>query len=328
MCQLLIRNSGIGLLHLQATPEDRWVAVTPTEISLAPGPPLKISVRISLAGLEGGAHSTGITFTGARIRAQAKVHFQLPFERILAPSLIDLGEQRVGQTLAVSVRLCNSGSDRVRLELHPHDPWLRVRAASVDLLPREIVEVPLQIELPPELYGPVATTLRLEGRTFRHTVTIRLVAGKVVLVANPQLQFLGFLNPGAERALVLQLTNEGNLCAEIGDLHFPGPLEVWIRRQTISPGATVQLIGRVRMNARESGKPIQAAARLDEKVVLRFSARVTRSRLPRIVGSLIAAGSLAMAIGLSLAGHRELGFVLAVCGLTIGGGIFAARIDK
>jgi hypothetical protein len=320
---LSVRNSGVGMLDLRAKPDDGRVTVTPGELTLAPGPPTKLAVAVSLDGLSGGDYSYGIQFTGNGGAGCANVRFRLPVEQIDAPDLIDLGNQLVGHPTGGAVRLRNTGPDRVTLAVRAEDLWVQPGVDTIEVQPGELIAIPFSMDLRQGFCGPVMTAIWLKGRTVQHKVVIRARASKIELIAIPHMLILGEMSPGEERAVVLQVANKGDLIAEIRDLHISGDLEVWVRRQTVQPGATVPLVGRVKMNARTVGKQVRAAVRLADETVVRFSAQVVRLRVPLIISGLLAVGGVAGGIALGATGSWALGGIVAVFSLIYGGVILA-----
>jgi len=98
---------------------------------------------------------------------------------------------------------------------------------------------------------------------------------------------------------------------------------VWVRRQTVQPGATVPLVGRVKMNARTVGKQVRAAVQLADEAVVRFSAQVVRLRVPLIISGLLAVGGVAGGIALGATGSWTLGGIVTAFSLIYGGVILA-----
>ena len=59
------------------------------------------------------------------------------------------------------------------------DPWVRSAAERVAVRPGEAVAVPFRVDLEDGAFGPVASAIRLEGRSVRHAVAVRAVARRV-----------------------------------------------------------------------------------------------------------------------------------------------------
>ncbi len=228
-----VRNSGVGLLKLRITPEDRRVKVNPSELTLAPGPPTKLAVMVPLDSLAGGNHSYAIHLTSNGGSACANFHFRLPIEKICAPSEIDLGEQLVERSAIDAVRILNAGPDDIQLLIHGEDHWVNPEVDSIAVKAGQIIAVPFRIQLRQGVSGPITSAIRIEGRTTHHRIAVHAIACRIELVSDPKTIDLKKMVRGEERPVVLQVSNRGDGVAELGDLHIPGDLEVWIRRQSI-----------------------------------------------------------------------------------------------
>jgi hypothetical protein len=314
---LSVRNCGVGMLHLRALSRDKRITVTPSEMTLAPGPPAKLAIAISLDGFEEGMHAYPIHFHSNGGRATANIQFRLPIERIDAPNSIDLGDQAVGRSTDEAVHLMNTGPDNIRLAVRSEDPWIQPQVNAIAVKAGEIFAVPFLINLRQGVSGLAKTAIWLEGRTFRHKISIHAMARRIELVALPKAVALGAMHPGKEKPFVLQVANRGDMAAEIHDLHIPGDLEIWIRRQTIQPGATVPLVGRVRMNSRAIGRQVASAVRISDETVVQFAALTGYKRTTRILTTLSGVTGVAAAAAFWVTGNWLMGVLVALFGLTI-----------
>jgi hypothetical protein len=313
---LLVRNNGVGMLNLRAIPRDRRVTVTPAELTLAPGPPAKLAVAVSLDGLSGGRYSYPIQFTSNGGTASASLKFRLPLEQIDSPSVIDLGDQLVGYPTDCAVHLMNTGPDDIKLAVRSEDSWLQPQAGKIAVKAGEIFAVPVRIHLRQGSSGLAKTSIWLEGRTLKRKVEIQVMARKIELIALPGVLELGVMFPGEERAFVIQIANRGDMAAEIHDIHVPGDLEIWVRRQTVQPGATVPLVGRVRMNSRTIGRQLGSAVRLRDETVVHFAAMIGHVRMPRILTALTGITGLTAGAAYWATGNWLIGVLAAMFGLT------------
>jgi hypothetical protein len=310
-----VRNVGVGWLTLRAESESPRLKVTPETVAVAPGPPVKLAVALVVDGLEGGSHAFGVRLSGNGCEARAVVRLRLPFEQIDAPSLIDLGDRLAGRSVGDSLRLRNTGPDPVILRVLADDAWVRPAVDQATVPPGETVAVPLWIELRPGMVGPAHTVVRVEGRSLRLNVALRVNAHKVDLVALPRVVELGKMVPREERTVTLRVENRGRLSVEIRETHISGDLEVRWSRLTLRPGETGTLTGQVRLNAKGVGKQVTADATLAEGTTARFTATVIRSKRRRI------AAALAAIVGLGA------GWVLgSTAGWVFGGLVAAAAV--
>ena len=323
-----VRNSGVGLLKLRITPEDTRVKVNPSELTLAPGPPTKLAVEVPLDGLTGGNHSYAIHLTGNGGSAYANFHFRLPIEKICAPSEVDLGEQLVEHSAIEAVNLLNTSPDDIQLSIRAEDHWIQPQLDSIAIKSGQIVSIPFRIHLQQGASGPAATSIWIEGRTIRHRIAIHAVARRIELVANPATIDLKKMLPGEERPLVFEVSNRGDMVAEISDLHIPGDLEIWIRRQSIQPGATATLIGRIRMNSYATGKQIGAEVRLDAETVVSLTVQVDQQRRLVSLSTLAGVASLFAGALLWAVENWGIGVVVATLGLVTGFTIWAFGKSK
>ena len=313
-----VRNSGIGLLTVRAESETPRVTVSPAEVDVPAGPPVRFNLTIPVDGLPGGEHEAAVRLTSNGGSGRAAIRFRLPVERIDVPAMIDLGDRPAGRLTGDALRVKNSGPDRVTLRVRGEHQWLRPGAERVTVNPGEVVSVPFRMDLPPGVLGPVVSTILLEGRSVRYAVAVRALARKVELVVVPEVVFLGNMIPGEERAFALDVVNAGEIAADIRELHAPGDLEVWVRRATVWPGERVTLAGRVRVNARQPDRQVRARVPLADEATVRFVARVVSPRMPKVLavtaatGGLIAGGALSVAVG------WWLGVPLALLGLATG----------
>ena len=248
-----VRNAGIGLLTVRAESESPRVVVSPTEIDVPAGPPVKLNLTIRVAGLSGGEHEAAVRLTSNGGSGRAAIRFRLPVERIDVPTMIDMGVRPAGRTANDALRVKNIGSDRVALDIRGEHTWLRPGTEYIVVNPGETVSVPFRMDLPPDALGPVVSALVLEGRASATRSRCERAARKVELVVLPGVVVLGSMTPGAERAFTVDLLNAGGIAADVHESHTPGPLEVWVRRATVRPGERVTLTGRVRVNKRETG---------------------------------------------------------------------------
>lgn len=323
---LSVRNVGVGLLTLRAEPEDPRVKVTPATAAVAPGPPTRLAVAVAADGLGGGPHAFGVRFSGNGGEGRAVVRLRLPVEVIDAPSLIDLGDRAAGRVVGEALRLRNTGPDPVTLRVRAEDEWVRPATEQVTVRPGELVSVPLNVELRPGAFGPASSVVRVEGRSLRLSVAVRVTAHKVDLVAIPQAVELGKMTHGEERPVTLRVVNRGHLAVELRESHIPGDLEVWLERQSVRPGETVTLAGRVRLNAKGAGKQVRATATLTDGTAALFTATVTRSRLPRVAAALAAGFGL---VGGGMLGSSVgwfFGGAVAVAGFVVAG-VFLATAE-
>src|SRR5262249_49331562 len=143
---------------------------------------------------------------------------------------------------------------------------------QIAVRPGEMVAIPFRLDLEPGVFGTVVSAIRLEGRTLRHAVAVRAAARKVELVVLPQTLALGDMTPGEERAVTFQVVNMGELTAEIHESHVRGELEIWLHRQSVKPGTTATLAGRVKLNARTVGRQVHAVVALADQASVVFSA--------------------------------------------------------
>jgi hypothetical protein len=315
---LAVRNVGVGLLKLQARPDDARVTVTPAEMTLAPGPPSKLAVAVAVADLDGGSHSYGVRFTSNGGSGQSAVKFRLPIEEIDAPSVIDLGDRAAGRPASETLRVRNTGPNRIALTLRAEHSWLRPETDRVVLKPGELVSVPIRMHLPHGVFGPVTSTVRLEGRKLRHAVAVRAVARKVDLAVVPRAINLGEMRPGAEREVTFDMVNRGEMTADVRDSHTPGDLQVWVRRETVKSGETVTLTARVRMNSRAIGQQVKTVVTLADRVSLEFSATVVRSKIQAILGFVAIVVGLVAGIAIGAATDPGWGATAAIFGVLPG----------
>jgi hypothetical protein len=106
------------------------------------------------------------------------------------------------------------------------------------------------------------------------------------------------------------------MAAEIRDMHVPGDLEIWVRRQIIQPGATVPLVGRVKMNSRTIGKQVGSAAELGGEVVVQFAALVGREHSTRVLTTLSGVTAITAGTAFWITGNWLIGLLVALFGLT------------
>jgi hypothetical protein len=318
---LAVRNSGVGMLTALASPEDSRVTVTPAEMTLAPGPPARLAVSVALAGLTGGWHSYAIDFASNGGSRRATVRLRVPIEQIQIPQRLDLGDCLAGGQCEAVVRVTNAGPDRVALAATAEGDWLITGADAFEVGPGESVSLSVRAAPRTGTRGPLTGTIHLQGRYFRQAITVQAVARTIEVVAIPQVIVLSNMRPGEERPIVLKATNRGDLSAEIGDLYQAGELEVWLRRQTVQPGATVPVIGRVRMRAKPAAAQVQATVRLYGGTSVHIIAKVAPQRLLRDLLSAALVAELTGAAALIVTGYRELAGIFAGLALISAGAL-------
>ncbi len=317
-----VRNAGIGLLSVRAASEQPRVEVSPDETDVPTGPPVRFNLAIPVGGLAGGDHEIGVRFTSNGGDGRAAVRFRLPVEQLDAPALVDLGDRAAGRPTGDSVKVKNTGPDRLTLRVRGEHQWIRPGTDKLSIAPGETVSLPFRLDLPAGVFGPRVSTILLEGRAIRHAVAVRAVARKVDLVLVPGVVLLGDMNPGEERAFTIDVVNAGEIVAEVREAHASGDLEVWVRKATVRPGDRVTLAGRARVNTRQSGQQVRAMVPLAEEAAVRCVANVTRSLVPRIaavaatVGGLVGGGAVSVALG------WWLGVPLALSGIAVGAWLF------
>jgi hypothetical protein len=312
---IAVRNVGVGLLSLRAEPEDARVMVMPAETTVAPGPPKQLAVAVGVEGLGGGEHTFGVRFTSNGGNGRTAVRFRLPVELLDIPSLIDLGDRPAGRLVGEAVRVRNAGPDPVSLRVRADHPFVRPGCGEVAVKPGELVAVPFSLDLPPGVYGPVGSVIRVEGRTVKFAVAVRAVARRVEVALFPQLLDLGELAPGEERAVTFLVSNRGEMPAEVREVHAAGELEVWVRRQRVEPGTTATVAGRVRMNAKGIGKKVRATVRPAEEATLRLTATVGRPVVPRVIAAVAGVGGVAAGAALGATLGWFFGVAVAVAGV-------------
>lgn len=312
---LAVRNVGVGLLRLRAEPGDTRVSVTPAEATLSPGPPTRLAVSVSVEGLAGGTHAFGVRVTSNGGEGRAEVRFRLPVELLDLPSMIDLGDRPAGRPADEALRVRNVGPDPVELRVRAEDPWVRPGAERIVVPPGQMTAVPFRLDLAQGVFGPVASIIRVEGRTARFAVAVRVVARRAELVAVPDRVDLGGMLPGQEREFTFRVENRGELAADVRESHTPGELEVWVRRHTVQPGTTAVVPGRVRMNAKGAGRRARATAPVTDETVVRFDATVARPLTPRILAAVAVAGGVAVGGVLGATVGWLFGAAVAVAGI-------------
>jgi hypothetical protein len=317
-----VRNAGIGLLTVRAQSESPRVTVTPAEAGVTEGPPVRFNLHVPVAGLPGGEHEVGVRFTGNGGEGRSVLRFRLPVEVIDAPALIDLGDRAAGRAAGDAVRIRNIGPDGVTLRLRGEHQWIRPGAERISVEPGETVAVPFRIELPAGAYGPVMTSLVLEGRSVSHTAAVRAVARKVELRIMPGEVELGGMAPNEERAFTVEVVNAGELPAVIHESHARGDLEVWVRPATVKPGERVVVAGRVRANAKQPHRQLRATVRLADEVGLSFTATVVPSIVPKVAAVGAAAGGLLAGTALGVMIAWWVGIPLVLLGFATGAWLF------
>jgi hypothetical protein len=324
---LTVRNVGVGMLKLQAVPDDPRLTVQPAEASIAPGPPVKLALAVALEGLAGGPHHYGVRFASNGGPGWVNVRFRLPVEQIQAPALIDLGDRTAGKAVSVVLRLWNTGTDQVALSVHAADAWVRPAVDRVVLKAGELVAIPYRLDLPSGVSGVRMGRIILTGRVLRQEVAVRVVVRRVELVVVPPMLVLGDMRPGEERPITFHVANRGDLAAVIGDLHAPGDLEVWIEPQRLEAESTNTLRGLVKLNARNVGREVRSTVRLRDETVIRLTARVVRSIRPRLIAAALSAVCLGVIVGLILGWNHGARFA-ALWSLLLGSIIYFSNRQK
>jgi hypothetical protein len=105
-------------------------------------------------------------------------------------------------------------------------------------------------------------------------------------------------------------------------LHIPGDLEIWIRRQTVQPGATVPLVGRVKINSRAIEKQLAFTVKIAEDTTVQLSARVGRRRNLRILSTLSGVTSLSAGAAFWATESWLVGLLVAVFGMAVAAAIW------
>jgi hypothetical protein len=239
-------------------------------------------------------------------------------EQIDVPALLDLGDRAAGRLTGDAVRIWNTGPDRVTLSIRGEGQGLKPGAERVTVNPGETLAVPFRMELPPGVFGPVVGELVLAGRSVRYTVAVRAVARKVELRVEPGVVALGDLTPGAERPFVVAVENRGEMAVAIPESRAPGELEVWVPRARVEPGERVTLVGRVRVNAKQTGRVVRAVVPLVYETVLRVEARVKSPVLSRALVLTGASGGLIVCGACAEVGGWWLGMPLLLVGFICG----------
>jgi hypothetical protein len=317
-----VRNAGVGLLTVRAESEDTRVTVSPDEADVPAGPPVRFNLTIPVDGLPGGEHEAAVRLTSNGGSGRAVVRFKLPIEALDVPTLIDLGDRPAGRLTGDALRVKNTGPHPASLRVRGGHQWVRPGAERITVQPGELVSIPFRMDLPPDLLGPVVSTIVLEGRAVRHTVAVRVVARKVDLIVMPGVVLLGDLTPGAERAFTVDVVNAGEIAAEVRELHTPGELEVWVRRATVPPGERVTLAGRVRVNVRQTDRQVRALVPLTDDAAVRCVAQVVPPLMPKVLAVTAAAGGLLAGGALALSVGWWIGAPLALLGLVTGVWLF------
>ncbi len=318
-----VRNAGIGLLTVRAESEDPDVTVTPRSTDVPTGPPVRFNLTIPIAGLPGGRYESAVRFASNGGEGRAVLRYGLPIEQIATPPTIFLGEQPAGRPAGGSLRVQNTGPHPVTLRVRAEDQWLRPASESVSINPGETLAVPFRADLPPGVFGPVGSTIWLEGRSVKRSVTVQAVARRVELIVWPAVVNLGDLKPGSERAFVVNVTNSGEIAVEIRDTHAAGELEVWLWRASVQPGESSVVHGCVRVNSRHPNREVQTLVPLVEDAAVRCVANVVAPRKSRVLAGAIAAGG-GMIAGSALAATVDwsVGVPVALVSLVTGAWIY------
>jgi hypothetical protein len=293
--ELVVRNTGIGLLELRAEAEGSRVRVTPAALTLSPGPPARLTVAVEVGGLDDGPHALGLVLTGNGGTAHTEVCFRLPAEQIEGPAELDLGDRPAGRRGRVALRVRNTGSDAVVLSVRGTQAWLRPAEKRVRVEPGAVSAIPLRLDLPRDVTGPLSTTIRLAGRNWRHVVSVRLVARRMELVVSPSVIDVGTLAPGRQRAVDFEVVNAGDVPVEIEETHANGDLAVRFGGESIEPGESATITGRVRLNVREVGRFVRVDVPLAGLATVTFTATVGERVWPQLVPG-VAGGVTAAAI--------------------------------
>lgn len=317
-----VRNAGIGLLSVKAESEAPRVTVTPTEVDVPSGPPVRFNLSIPVDGLPGGEHEAAIRLTSNGGSGRAAIRFRLPVELIDVPSIINLGDRPAGRLTGGILRVKNTGPHPVTLRVRGEHQWLLPTLDRISVPPGEVVAVPFRMDLPQEVLGPIVSTLMLEGRAVRHAVAVRVIARKVNLAVEPAVVTLGEMVPGEERAFTVEVVNAGEMVAQIQDSHTPGALEVWVRQATVRPGERVVVAGRVRVNTRQTNRQVRAQVALADELTVQCAAQVVASMMPKVLAMLAAAGGLIAGSALSVAVAWWLGVPITLFGCAIATWIF------
>jgi hypothetical protein len=317
-----VRNRGVGLLSVRARSENPRVTIAPEEASVPMGPPVRFNLRIPVAGLPGGEHEVAVGFTSNGGSGRSVVRFRLPVEQVDVPALIDLGDRPAGRPTGATLRVKNTGPDRVVLDVRSEHQWVRPGCERVAVNPGETVPVPFRVDLVPGAYGPVVSTILLEGRAARYAVAVRAIARKVALVVVPGVVVLGNVRPGSERAFAVDVVNAGEIAVDVPELHVPGALEVWVRRATVRPLERVTLACRIRVNTRRTGQEVRTAVALTDDATVRCVAHVVSPVLSRVLAATAATGGLLGGGALSATVDWRLGVPLALLALASGAWLF------
>jgi hypothetical protein len=313
--RISVRNTGIGLLKLRAEPESNLVRITPSEMTLPPGPEAQLAVSVSSHDLDGGPQTFGVNLISNGGTTRAAIRFRIPLEQIEVPATLDLGDQPAGLFSHAVLRVRNTGPDPVVLSFQAADGWLRAERKRVRIPPGDEDAIPFQIQLPRNAHGPITTRLRVAGRKFRRVISVSAVARTVQLEV-PAVLDLGKLTTGKERAVRFAVANVGEWPVELHGSHANGDLELWLFPHYLEPGETATVTGRVRMNARAIGREVRATFHLADLVSVALVARVGRRVWPRIAAGI---GGLCawMAGSIALFENRRHGVGMALLGLVI-----------
>jgi hypothetical protein len=112
-----VRNSGIGMLAVKAENESPRVTVSPAELAVPPGPPVRFNLQIPVSGQSGGEHEVAVRLTSNGGSGRAVVRYRLPVELLAVPAMIDLGDRAAGRPASGMLRVTNTGPDRVVLRV-------------------------------------------------------------------------------------------------------------------------------------------------------------------------------------------------------------------
>jgi hypothetical protein len=317
-----VRNAGIGLLRVRAEGEGARVTVTPRELDVAPGPPVRFHMSIPVNGLSAGQYEAAVRFVSNGGDGRAAVRFKLPAENVDLPTLVHLGVRAAAVTTGDAVQVRNTGPHPITLAVHSEAPWLRPGIERFTIPPREAATVAFRADPPADADGPLFGVLVFEGRAVRQSVAVWMIARPVKLVLEPDTIDLADLVPGAERRFAVSVLNVGEIVATVAEAHAAGDLEVRVGRGAVRPGERVTLNGVARVNATQPGPALRTDVPLGHGLTLRCEANVVAPILPRVAAGLVAAGGLLAGAGLSVAVGWWLGVPLGLLMLFLGAWLF------
>ncbi len=317
-----VRNSGIGLLRVRAESEDPRNTVHPAEVDVPPGLPVRIGVTIPVGGLPAGEHEAAVSLTSNGGADRAVVRFRLTPERIVVPSVVDLGSREAGWPMWHWLVVRNTGQYPVTLRVRGADQRVKLKTDRVTLASLHTETISFYLDLPPDTLGPVSSEIVLEGRAVQFRVSVLAVARKVKLIVEPAIIDLDNLAPGAERPFAVSVTNVGAIPAAVPAVHVAGELEAWLPKATVHPGEAVTLNGGVRVNTDETGQQVWATLHLGHGLTVRCEANVVSPLLPRLLAAAAAAAGVLAGGALSVAVGWWLGIPVGLIGLLVGAWLF------